>query len=1073
MKEIIPLNSSSPESSEEPKKEGAVRRAIRRVRKSYSEHQRSLVPPSQRAEASETEIPEAEPAEPQAGTGEPRETQPETGRFEGEEYSEEKRKRDPLSVFAIERLGIRPEEADFSYAVREFDAEYKIARVSEFSNYHDALRYFRDLPEEERKKASLSGYLRGRADEELFKLEKDSSPKSQETVNAFYGIRETLDEGLYADAYAEAVARGEVKEIQGSGPKTREAPRSVLGEQLRSFFRKEGRKPRSEGDPEPAKESKEEKTALPEKQSVLSAEELEELGKDPEIEASRKIYADALDKCRGGKFRKAEKVLKEKVPDLLLQLTGTEEAETEPAKKKLAEYLLTLGFSPSETEAFFLKKKAQSDYAAVRDEAGGRIYRQKYSEIIREMMEEHGSTETWGDDAKQEFEESKAILKADLYHALIVGESRRLREMEKKGWGSKALELGGKMLQPWLRLDTKTRMAVSVLFWTGTYAVLSEAGLALVAGYATKRALGYLLGAASSVGVGKGFDILYKKIGIAERAQAKLDKQLAGGMEEIMEKDEAYRKIADKIRTDENIFKAARIAAMLAAGMGTATAFSEAWGMTAGGAEQTAAHAQPTGSRHIPQGRGSATSGGIEPGTRGGARVEPAGPRSGGPGPNPEPGTSARSGIPEQGARTAPPASQPGTPPSPAENAPALNQAHPRTGTEPPQAGKEAGEAAKIIAEKAPDAAETERIAQLAEIKKGEGFWHAIHRQVEDRLQHHPDKFGLKPEDINDPAQAEHIKHLADQETAKILSESNLQTDHGAVKMVNPDGTELRIREVGSRVVLDQDGHTVHLENGHTYVHQPEPAGTHAPAEPVSAEPAPVGPEAGPAELGVPAQILEPNLPPETYAEQAGPGQAGQVHEVSNVEIWRPKDSIISALDRQLETHSGGRFAALSAVDRGEVLNYLRFQMDARPDIFKPAGLGTSIMHHPGDAVDFSPLFKDPRLIQDALEYAGQRRFLVNDLHIPTAEYIHPNYALGVRGMDVSDFLKHYGHDALGGKAPLGRQEVFYGNRMHGVQVGEEFGGLAEFIEEQAKNDPSLLRLKMSEFLKMFGQVKV
>lgn len=93
------------------------------------------------------------------------------------------------------------------------------------------------------------------------------------------------------------------------------------------------------------------------------------------------------------------------------------------------------------------------------------------------------------------------------------------------------------------------------------------------------------------------------------------------------------------------------------------------------------------------------------------------------------------------------------------------------------------------------------QLAELATIKKGEGAWHAVYRQLEERLHHNPSKFGLMPEDLQD---ATKIKNALNAQTGKILAEQGY---------IKADGTEIRISHPGVKVFLDNDNN-IKLEDG-------------------------------------------------------------------------------------------------------------------------------------------------------------------------------------------------------------------------------------------------------------------
>ncbi len=100
---------------------------------------------------------------------------------------------------------------------------------------------------------------------------------------------------------------------------------------------------------------------------------------------------------------------------------------------------------------------------------------------------------------------------------------------------------------------------------------------------------------------------------------------------------------------------------------------------------------------------------------------------------------------------------------------------------------------------------------ELASIKKGEGAWHAVRRQLEKQFKHDPAKFGLKPEDLKDSAK---LRLALNKETARILVEN---------KILKSGGAEVRIRDIGTKVIL-RDGNKIEISGGKTYDWHPSKA---------------------------------------------------------------------------------------------------------------------------------------------------------------------------------------------------------------------------------------------------------
>jgi len=88
---------------------------------------------------------------------------------------------------------------------------------------------------------------------------------------------------------------------------------------------------------------------------------------------------------------------------------------------------------------------------------------------------------------------------------------------------------------------------------------------------------------------------------------------------------------------------------------------------------------------------------------------------------------------------------------------------------------------------------ESHEINEPAIIKKGEGIWHAVRRQLEEKIHGNPNVYGLNPEDLADE---EKIKAVANKETGKLLAEQGY---------IKPDGTETWVSHEGTKVLLGAD----------------------------------------------------------------------------------------------------------------------------------------------------------------------------------------------------------------------------------------------------------------------------
>ncbi len=98
--------------------------------------------------------------------------------------------------------------------------------------------------------------------------------------------------------------------------------------------------------------------------------------------------------------------------------------------------------------------------------------------------------------------------------------------------------------------------------------------------------------------------------------------------------------------------------------------------------------------------------------------------------------------------------------------------------------------------------AASEKISELATIKKGEGAWHAVHRQLENMMENDPAEFsrqfGIPEEKFDNP---EGVKKVLNGATMDLLIKNGI---------IDPDNhTELRISHPGTKVILE--GNDIHV----------------------------------------------------------------------------------------------------------------------------------------------------------------------------------------------------------------------------------------------------------------------
>lgn len=86
-----------------------------------------------------------------------------------------------------------------------------------------------------------------------------------------------------------------------------------------------------------------------------------------------------------------------------------------------------------------------------------------------------------------------------------------------------------------------------------------------------------------------------------------------------------------------------------------------------------------------------------------------------------------------------------------------------------------------------------EKLDRLSEVRKGEGVWQPVYRQLEDQIHDHPDAFGITRDDLENPLK---VKQALNRATAHVLVEEGY---------IEPDGTETRITRPGVKIQIEAD----------------------------------------------------------------------------------------------------------------------------------------------------------------------------------------------------------------------------------------------------------------------------
>lgn len=381
-----------------------------------------------------------------------------------------------------------------------------------------------------------------------------------------------------------------------------------------------------------------------------------------------------------------------------------------------------------------------------------------------------------------------------LVQSVVSNDMAFERERVERMFGQKERGTMSRLWDSYQRMPRHYRIAMSAILSGGAgVALASGAGVAAALGYGGYRVLRTIGGGASAWGLQKAIDRFgIQKIFGRSRGAALADQQELTkiGLESIRVEDEANLSyLLDTINADAREYQAqltsigkqektVRILSGLIVGLGVGLAAGIALrpdaSAAAGLAEPNAAPVTPlSDAPHTGIQKGAAL-----PKDTGGS-----------------PKTSAikRDSFPPQSkVRTdqSPGKEVPAEKPTPSAKVAPLE--HPAKGKLQAAVSKEAG---------GPNA---------VSVRKGEGLWHPVKRQLAEHLRANPQKYHFKPEDLQD---AKKVEAFLNRRTQKILMDAGK--------------TEMGVRKPGLRVLLDEDDKLQQIDKKELYhrgggVHEPE-----------------------------------------------------------------------------------------------------------------------------------------------------------------------------------------------------------------------------------------------------------
>jgi hypothetical protein len=349
-----------------------------------------------------------------------------------------------------------------------------------------------------------------------------------------------------------------------------------------------------------------------------------------------------------------------------------------------------------------------------------------------------------------------------------------------------------------------------------------------------------------------------------------------------------------------------------------------------------------------------------------------------------------------------------------------------------------------------------EHLDKLSRVRRGEGLWHPVYRQLEVRIHHHPEEFGLRADDLDN---AEKVKAALNRETGKILArEGFLGKDF-----------EYRVRELGVRVRLDADRHVTITGEDTDKLEAWTRAKGKLPAQRIdfdaetrgfketSVVAAAEGAEATPAEPEA-GGVRAPEAPAEASA--VGPGY---------VETAAYGETFRDLASRQLAAHYP-EFAKLNHLGKDHVLRFLETESGRAPTGGAPEALPTGTeIYFRGVLESQEDNVRDALAVAEELSKISPREIdVLQSLGFDENDITDTSYVYAIRHMRVGDYIERFSgpsraidHGIAGTWRDFEAADI---DAQARVVIAPRHINLAEHLFRAASRDPAVRAMTIKEF---------
>ncbi|MEY4731698.1 MAG: hypothetical protein RL681_644 [Candidatus Parcubacteria bacterium] len=353
------------------------------------------------------------------------------------------------------------------------------------------------------------------------------------------------------------------------------------------------------------------------------------------------------------------------------------------------------------------------------------------------------------------------------------------------------------------------------------------------------------------------------------------------------------------------------------------------------------------------------------------------------------------------------------------------------------------------------------QLDELATVKKGEGAWGPVRRQLRAQLTAHPEQFGLKPEDLQNGAK---VQHALNSRTTQILKD---------LGFIGPKGTtQLGIHPPGTKIILESNG-GLRIEGGNAYDYGaypraadvaeshhaqggavPEVQAKHAAVpennihhEPLRPVPEPPSAAKVPVEQGV---EIVPETPISTPVKQssflADALAPSEAHHSSVAEVAataQETSALRSTIVQEVTAHYADRYNELSPLGKECFVHGVERHVELSGGKMSPA----EVLREPDMFRQDFELAKTVGAVSpQELSALTELGFTKEDLFTVSLRGDY-GYAATIRDMRVADFVKNLtveGGGIDGGKLEKVVNFFLPGNRGSAILIGDRHLKLAE-----------------------------